>query len=102
MTTGSVMDGTFSASSAGERVNSRPRLPGRWPARTKRSSCASLLAVQGHCHAERSNLSVNREVDTGGTPETTWGSDAALTLDGAGPARRSYLEQNGGGDGKVW
>src|SRR3546814_8149505 len=52
MTTGSVMDGTFSAYSAGERVNPRPRLPDRWPARTKRSPCASLLAVQGHCRSE--------------------------------------------------
>src|SRR3546814_19592135 len=91
MTTGSVMDGTFSASSAGERVNLRPRLPRRWPARTKRSSCASLLAVQGHCHAERSNLSVNRQVDTGWTPETSCGSAASLTLDEQVPQSRFIL-----------
>src|SRR3546814_20426717 len=85
------MDGTFSAYSAGERGNPRPRLPDRWPARTKRSPCASLLAVQGHCHAERSNLSVNRELDTGWTPETSCGRAASLTLAAPVPQRPLHV-----------
>src|SRR3546814_11385392 len=40
---------------------------------------------------ERSNLSVNREVDTGWTPETSCGSAASLTLDAPVPQRRFYV-----------
>src|SRR3546814_6541676 len=38
-----------------------------------------------------SNLSVNREVDTGWTPETSCGRAASLTLDAPVPQRRLYV-----------